>query len=148
VASKSAQSASDCSVTPNGVVGYATSGLESGNVIVLGRVSVHPGYFRPTVPVSGPWPYWQKNGIEILAGTPVVSISVPESWRQRAAITWGNNSIVSALRLTACSRPAGVWDGYAGGIYLRSAAACVPLIIRIGDRSVTVRFGIGQHCVK
>jgi hypothetical protein len=39
-----------------------------------------------------------------------------------------------------------VWDGYAGGFYLRSAAACVPLVFRIGDRSTTVLFSVGRRC--
>jgi hypothetical protein len=76
----------------------------------------------------------------------MVSVSVPESWRQRAAITWGTSGTVSSLRLTACLRPPGIWGFYAGGVYVRSAGACVPLVFRIGTRSATVRFSVGRPC--
>jgi len=145
-ASNPALSVAACPYQSSGVVGFAASGRRPEGKIVLGRISVRPGYGGTALRVGGRWPYWQKNGIEILAGTPVVSISLPKSWRQRAAITWGTSGTVSSLRLTSCARPARVWDGYAGGFYLRSDAACVPLVLRIGDRSTTVLFSVGRRC--
>ena len=145
-ASNPAPSAAACPYQSSGVIGFAASGRRPEGKIVLGRISVRPGYGQPALRVGGRWPYWQKNGIEIMAGTPVVLISLPESWRQRAAITWGTSGTVSSLRLTSCARPARVWDGYAGGFYLRSAAACVPLVFRIGDRSATILFSVGRRC--
>ena len=38
-----------------------------------------------------------------------------------------------------------VMGTYAGGFYLRSPSACLPLVFRVGRRSETVRFGIGQQ---
>jgi hypothetical protein len=115
---------------------------------VLGRVSVYTGYSQMPVPVPGhgPWRYWQKRGILILAGTGPVVVSVPSSWRQRAAITYGTYGVVSSLVLTSCRQPPGVWDGYAGGIYLRTAASCVPLVFARGKQSVTVRFSVAGRC--
>jgi hypothetical protein len=99
-----------------------------------------------TVSGDGPWRYWQKRGILILAGTGSVVVSVPPSWRQQAAITYGTYGIVSSLVLAACQQPSGVWDGYAGGIYLRAAASCVPLMFTIGTRSAIVRFSVAGRC--
>jgi hypothetical protein len=68
------------------------------------------------------------------------------SWRQRARIDFGRDN-GSTLTLTACSqRPAGLWDAYAGGLYLRTAAACVPVVFRIGNRSAAVYFSVGRNC--
>ena len=42
--------------------------------------------------------------------------------------------------------PPKVWNAYAGGFYLRSRSACVPLKFRVGRRAKTVRFGLGKRC--
>jgi hypothetical protein len=131
------------------VSGFTRSAdLADGNQLVLGRISVDATNWQPPVPVrdEGPWRYWQKRGILILAGTGPVSVSVPSSWRGRAAITYGAHGIVSSLVLTACPQPSGVWDGYVGGIYLRAVTPCVPLVFAVGDRSATVRFSVAGRC--
>jgi hypothetical protein len=141
--------ASACSYLQSGVSGFAASSdLQNGNRLVFGRVSVHTDYSQAPVPVtdSGPWRYWQKRPILIMAGTGPITVSVPPSWRHRAAITYGTYGIVSSVVLTACRQPSGVWDGYAGGIYLRSAASCVPLVFATGNQSITVRFSIAGRC--
>lgn len=133
----------------SGVGGFVKSpGHAAGSQLVLGRISVQTGYLGMPVPVTGnePWRYWQKRGILILAGTGPVSVSVPPSWRQQAAVTYGTEGIASSLVLTACRQPAGVWAGYAGGIYLRTATSCVPLVFAIGNRSITVRFSVAGRC--
>jgi hypothetical protein len=138
-----------CGYRPSGVVGYTRSpGFAAGARLVLGRVSVDTGDADRPVPVQGnePWRYWQKRGILILAGTGPVSVSVPSSWRGRAAITWGNKGIVGSLVLTACRQPSGVWDAYAGGIYTRAVTACVPLVFTLGGRSVTVPVSLAGRC--
>jgi len=140
---------SACSYESSGVSGFVTSpGRADGSQLVLGHISVQTGYLQMPVPVTGhgPWRYWQKRGILIQSGTGPVLVSVPPSWRQRAAITYGSPGIASSLVLTSCQRPAGVWAGYAGGIYLRAVASCVPLVFTIGNRSVTVRFSITHQC--
>jgi hypothetical protein len=42
--------------------------------------------------------------------------------------------------------PQGNWSAYAGGFYLRTSGACVPLVFNNGRQTTTVRFGIGAHC--
>jgi hypothetical protein len=138
-----------CSYQSSEVSGFVRSpGHPAGSQLVLGRISVQTGYLQMPVPVTGsePWRYWQKRGILIQAGTGPVLVSVPPSWRQRAAITYGSQGIAGSLVLTACQQPAGVWAGYAGGIYLRAITSCVPLVFTIGTRSVTVRFSVTHQC--
>ncbi|MBV9381024.1 MAG: hypothetical protein JOY82_19250 [Streptosporangiaceae bacterium] len=138
-----------CSYQSGGVSGFVASpGPAAGAQFALGRIYVYAGYSQALVPATGdgPWRYWQKRGILIRAGTGPVTVSVPPSWRQRAAISYGTYGIVSSLVLTACRQPPGVWDGYAGGIYLRAAASCVPLVFATGNRSITIRLSVAGHC--
>jgi hypothetical protein len=121
---------------------------DGGYRLVLGLVAVPPPYQRQVLPThSTPWRYGQKAGLVVRAGTASVTVAVPPAWRERVAISWGNNTgIVSALRIVGCPVPPHVWNAYAGGFYLRSRSACAPLIFRVGRKSATVRFGIGRHC--
>src|SRR5215469_11320857 len=76
---------------------------------------------------------------------PAVLITVPQAWRHRAAIGWGNDpGAVSSLRLLRCPPQLGLWNAYAGGFYLRSASGCVPLVFAIARRATTLRFAIGS----
>jgi hypothetical protein len=117
--------------------------------VVLGVVAVPPA-FIPQTTASGDerWPYWSKSGLVVGADSPPVHVSVPKRWRGRAAIGWGNVDAVGALRIASCppSSSLGRWNPYAGGFYLRSRTACVPLTFRVGSRSATVRFGVGRRC--
>jgi hypothetical protein len=117
--------------------------------VVLGSVSVPPGYLQQVVPTrTRPWAYWRKAGLVVRAGSPTVTVSVPRTWRRRAAITWGNNSgVVTSLRIAGCEGEPTVGYAYAGGFFLRASSACVPLTFSAGGRSATVRFGIGRRCV-
>jgi hypothetical protein len=122
--------------------------LSGGNRLVLGVISAPPLYQGQVEPTrSTPWRYGAKAGLIVRAGTASVTVTVPAPWRQRVAITWGNNTgIVSALRIEGCPVPPNVWNAYAGGFYLRSRSACIPLVFRVGRKSATVRFGVGQRC--
>jgi len=117
----------------------------SGERVLFGRVAVPPRYLAQVVSVSGYWPYWRKAGLLVRAGTKRMSVTVPEPWRNRLAISWGDSGTVAALRIEPCTRPPYKWNVYTGGFYPR-ASACVPLIIRVGTRSTTVHFGIGTRC--
>jgi hypothetical protein len=119
-----------------------------GGKIVLGVISLGPDFLQPAVPVHQRWwRYWQKHGLWIRAGHQVVTVTVPRAWRNRAAITWGVNvSIASTLRLPGCPASPGTWNAYAGGFYLRSSSACVPLVFAVGRRSAMVRVGVGRRC--
>ena len=138
-----------CTGRAGGATGYLRNpDLGLGTQIVLGRISINAAQSYQPVPVSDtkPWHYWQKRPILIRASSGPVSVSVPPAWRDRAAITYGTTPIRGSLVLFSCQRPRGVWDAYAGGIYLRDRAACVPLIFRNGHRSKTVRLNMYGHC--
>jgi hypothetical protein len=138
-----------CSYQSSGVSGFVSSpGHAAGNQLVLGGISVQTSYLGMPVPVTGsePWRFWQKRAVLIRAGTGPVLVSVPPSWRHRVAITYGTKGIAPSLVLTACRQPAGVWAAYAGGIYLRAVASCVPLVFTAGNRSVTIRFSVAGRC--
>ncbi len=131
-------------------IGPVKSARQDGYRPVLGYVSVPPPYLAQPVrvPSFAPWVYWMKAGLVVRNGHTPVTVSVPSAWRKRAAISWGNNVIgpVSSLRITACLSSSPGWHAYAGGFYLRSRAGCVPLLFRVGNRTATVRFGIGRRC--
>ena len=124
------------------------SGTAGGYRVVLGVVSVPPAY-QPQVVSSlrRDWPYWRKAGLVVRGGAPPVEVSVPTAWRSRVAITWGNRpGVFHRLRIASCSAGPKPWNAYAGGFYLRSRSACVPLVVRVGRRFATVRFGLGRMC--
>lgn len=133
----------------HGVTGFIMPGSQAGDETVLGSVSVLAGDYGPTVAAFQhvSWRYWQKRGLFIKAGTPPVTITVPAAWRNRVAFIWGSRHrpVTGSLRLTTCALP-NVWDAYAGGFFLMTPAACVPLIFRIGSRAATVNFSIGRRC--
>jgi hypothetical protein len=115
--------------------------------VVLGVVSVPPVYVSQVVRYRNDgWAYWSKYGLSIQAGSPAVRISVPKAWRTRVAFEWGLGGPVSEERFERCSPPPTYWNGFAGGFSLRDRSACVPLVIHVGNRSMTVRFGIGRRC--
>jgi hypothetical protein len=116
---------------------------------VLGVISAPRAYTPQVVRITGGrWPYWEKAGLVVRAGRSPVTVSVPQAWRTRAAITWGNaKPVVSSLRISACSSPANVWNAYAGGFFMRAHGACIPLVFQVGQRRQLVRFGIDHRCV-
>jgi len=117
---------------------------------VLGAVSAPPGYLEQTSPTGERrWRYFSKAGLVIRAGRegPVL-VSVPHGWRDRAAIAWGygGHGVFSSLRIAGCPGRTNQGYAYSGGFFLRSRAACVPLVFRVGSRSAVVRFGVGRRC--
>jgi hypothetical protein len=150
LAARAASSRAPPTVSCTGIVLRLRSGHEGGNRVVLGTVSVPPAYL-PQVGHSRnkAWPFFTKRGLGVRGGGPAVVVTVPRAWRRRVAITWGDVGIVSGLRIAPCSAflPPKVWNGYAGGFYLRSRSACVPLTFRVGRRTKTVRFGLARRCV-
>jgi hypothetical protein len=115
---------------------------------VLWAVSVPPAYVSQVVHLrDGAWPYWEKAGLVVGAGRGPVTVTVPPAWRKRAAITWGGNTgIVTSLEIVRCGSDPSRGNAYAGGFYLRSRSACLPVIFRAGGHSTTVRFGLGRRC--
>ena len=117
-----------------------------GGRLVLGVLAVPPAHQEQAAPTAArPWAYFAKWGIAVRAGSPAVLITVPDAWRHRAGIGWGNNTgVVSSLRLLSCPRQLGAWNVYAGGFYLRSPSGCVPLVFQIGRQTATLSFAIGS----
>ena len=142
--------ARDYSVTPCADIIHFTKFpyRSDGYRLVLGSLAVPPAYLRQIVRLpNGPWPYWRKAGLVVRAGAPAVTVTVPPAWRRRVEVTWGNRGgPVSALRIARCKGPATVGHAYAGGFFLRARASCVPLLVKVGRRSATVRFGLGRRC--
>jgi hypothetical protein len=132
-------------VTCNAIVLRPRS-LSPRDRIVLGRVAFVGArvYQAAAVGGEGPLRLWAKVGLYVRAGSRPVTLALPDAWRRRAGVTWGTG-IVPALHIAGCPLPSGVWNGYAGGFYVR-APACVPLRVRVGRRSAVLRFGIGRPC--
>jgi len=132
----------------------SSQALWDGERVVLGVVAVPPLYIPHAVKErTGRWRYWQKWGLFTRithTGSAPVLISVAQGWQHRAAIDWGNEAgiVTSTVRLAGCPGPRGMWNAYAGGFYLRSSSACVPLVFQVQRRTTTVRFGIARHCGK
>lgn len=117
-----------------------------GGKVVLGVLAVPPARVEAGAPTGTlPWAYFSKWGIAIRAGSPAVLITVPQAWRHRAAVGWGNSaSGVNSLRLLSCPGQTGAWNAYAGGFFLRSASGCVPLVVEIGRQTTTLSFAVGN----
>ena len=126
------------------------SGTDDGFRILLGKVAVpderHTSHAALRTDGKA-WPYFRRVGLLVRGDASPVTVTVPEGWRDRVAISWGNTPAVSSLRIASCGVSAlKPWNAYAGGFYLRSSADCVPLDFRVGGRTTSVRFGVGRAC--
>lgn len=130
------------------IVDSVASGHAAGYRVVLGVVSAPPAALPGVVraPEPAPFPYWRKAGMVIRGSGKPVTVTVPKAWRRSVRVGWGNGaSPATAVRFAACpSRRA--WNAYAGGFFLRSRSACVPLVLTVGRRHATLRFGLGRRC--
>jgi hypothetical protein len=116
--------------------------------LVLGAVSVPPAYLEQVVPTgSKPWTHFSKRGMVVRARRSV-AITVPSAWRQRVGIAWGNrgHGVFSSIRIAGCNSDPASGSAYAGGFFLRSPSACVPLVFGVGSRKRMVWFGLGRRC--
>ena len=126
------------------------TGVEDGYRVLLDAVSV-PGARHlageTTAARSGPWRHYRNAGLAVRAGTSWVTVSVPEGWRDRVALSWGGSRPSSSVRFAACAASAGkIWNSFSGGIHLTRRADCVPLQVTVGGMSTTVRVGVGRTC--
>jgi hypothetical protein len=117
---------------------------------VLGTVAAPPAFMTQIAETGDPhWPYWHKQGLVVRAARAPVTVTVPPAWRNRVAITWGYGGTggpFHTLRIAACPSGEAKGNAYAGGFYLRTATACVPLRFTVAGRSETVWFGLGRRC--
>jgi hypothetical protein len=142
--------AADPAVGCNRIVLRDRTGSEDGYRILLETVSV-PGTRHlageTSATRSGPWRWYRNAGLAIRAGTAAVTVSVPEGWHDRVALSWGGSRPSGTIRFAACTASAGrVWNSFSGGIHLSRRADCVPLQITVGGMSTTVRVGVGRAC--
>lgn len=149
-AREGAQRATARTVACDRIVLRERTGAEDGFRILLGAVSI-PGAPHLARKVDRaqkrPWPYYRNAGIAVRAGSSGVRISVPEGWRNRVALSWGDTPAVSMLRFEPCAGSAArAWNAYSGGIHLRLRGDCVPLHVHVGGMSTTVRVGVGRAC--
>ena len=125
------------------------SGSEDGYRVLLESVAV-PGSRHLAAGTSrtrGHWRWYRNAGIAVRGGTSWVSVSVPEGWRDRVALSWGGSRPSSSIRFATCPGAAGkTWNSFSGGIHLTRRADCVPLQITVGGTSTTVRVGVGRAC--
>ena len=145
-----AASDSDVPVVPceTSLGGARYSGTELDDRLVLDVVYVGAGYRGDAATPSGAknWPYFAETGLTVRAGAPPVEITVPEEWRDRAAISWGDKKRVHSLRFPSCPSYGLPWNVFDGGFDLRVRTACVPLLFTSEGKQTTVPFGIGTRC--
>ena len=126
------------------------SGVEDGHRILLGAVSIPsaPHIAASTVRMQKRhWPFFRNAGLAVRGGAVGVTVEVPEGWRDQVALSWGGSPASSVVRFEPCgASPGRGWNAFAGGFHLRSRADCVPLHVRVGGMSTTVRVGVGRAC--
>jgi hypothetical protein len=87
-----------------------------------------------------------KAGLLVKTGAEATLV-VPEAWRDRLAIGWGNTSgghPAAVLEVGPCEGP-GEWLVYPGGFFVEDAS-CVPLLISDGGSEHRVHVGVGAPC--
>lgn len=142
--------AAEPTVSCDRIVLRARSGFEDGHRVLLGAVSMPgaPHLAAASEPASGRhWRWYRNGGVAIRAGTADVTVSVPDGWRDRVAISWGDSPASASITFARCGRAGpGAWNSYSGGFHLRARGDCVPLLVTVGGMSTTVRIGVGRAC--
>jgi hypothetical protein len=151
LASASAVHPKPLRVACSNVIGNETTHQAShGSRLLLDSLFVPTGSSQEAIPLPlhHRWRYWMKAGVNVRAGTgPPVEISLPESWTGRARLTWGNGLPLSTtVEFARCGPRSAGWNGYAGGFYISSPSACVPLRIRVGRATASTTVAIGRRC--
>ena len=124
--------------------------LDGSHRFVLGRVAFSGTRVLQTADVGGDGSlrYASKALVFVRPGRAAVTVSVLLAWRHRAAIAWRTEPTHS-LRFGRCPIPPNLsrnrWNGYHGAFFVREPA-CVPLRVRVGERTAIVRFGVGRAC--
>jgi hypothetical protein len=70
---------------------------------------------------------------------------VPLGWRHLVAVSWGGSVAAERVSFGTCSA-AGTWRVYEGGFHLARRGECLPLVVRVGGTTTTVRLGVGRAC--
>lgn len=109
------------------------------------RLPASPGYpaLQTSLTGNGPRRLFAKTGLVIRPGA-TFELIVPAPFSSRLSIGWntpGNRVIVRN-----CASPGrGGWLAYVGGYWI-DHPACVPIIVRAGNRQLQVHIGLGTAC--
>jgi hypothetical protein len=128
--------------------GETVASRVQGTRVLLDAVVLSPSreLERPSVRAAdGRWRWFRPALIAVRDGETDVAVSVPLGWRDRVAVSWGTSGSAHALRFERCAAARG-WSVYEGGFHLRRRGDCVPLAVRVGGTSTTVRLGVGRAC--
>ena len=117
--------------------------------VVLGVVAlpISPGYPALQTALSGdgngPLRLFAKHGLVVRPGSKFELI-VPARFTNRLSIGWDTPS--HRVVVNNCSNPGGGgWLAYVGGYWI-DHPACVPVIVRAGNRQQQVHIGVGTAC--
>jgi hypothetical protein len=134
------------------ITGYGQGASLPDRLTALGAVRVgqwSTATGSPAQTGSG-WAWWVKVGIDIRPNAGLVRVTVPLTWRSRAAVVWGygnTESAASSIQFASCPRGGALrWNEYAGGLYLRADVACVPLVFSVDGKHKTRSVGVGTSC--
>jgi hypothetical protein len=133
---------------PVGCGETAATRVQGARVVLDAVVLSPPGELeRPALRApNGRWRWFRPARIAVRDGETDVAVSVPLGWRDRVAVSWGKSPSAGGLRFDRCAAAARGWSVYEGGFHLRRRGDCVPLIVRVGGTSTTVRLGLGRAC--
>lgn len=92
--------------------------------------------------------WFSKVGLFVARGSSFELI-VPAEWIGHLTIAWGNpGERTTHLYVTGCdaTRAETAWVVFAGGFWV-GEPACVPLLVRAGDREQLLHIGVGAACL-
>lgn len=121
--------------------------------VALGVVALPTSPSSPALQTShsgegrGPLRLFAKTGLVIKSGTNFELI-VPARVANRPRIRWGEVPPTPGHRvvISNCASPLrSRWLAYVGGYWI-NRPACVPLIVKVGDREQKVHIGLGAPC--
>jgi hypothetical protein len=119
--------------------------------VVLGVVALPVSPVVPALGTSlsgdanGALRLFAKTGLIIRPGT-AFELIVPAQFANRLSIGWGSPGTPSRrVVVNSCPNPGGGWLAYAGGYWI-DHPACVPVIVRAGNKQQEVRIGVGTPC--
>jgi hypothetical protein len=123
------------------------------NAVADARVALWPRSFVVEMGYQRylhPFHYWGKEGVQVKAGAGPVDLIVPPRYRELASLMYGDSGGSdgsSIVRIKGCSAAdsAAPWLAYAGGFFVRQPL-CLPLKVRTGRASTTVRLSLGKRC--
>jgi hypothetical protein len=113
--------------------------------VVLDAVALPTGQVLQANPTNEHGWLFAKHGL-LVRSNRAVRIAVDPAATEWARIGWSSISNSTEFTLPTCSDDDPDWRVYAGGYSVRSGPRCLPLTVRVGDRTAQVRIGVGVAC--